>query len=289
MRSSSPQALALSAWWSAAVRARESRRPDRLFDDPWAIHLIGQQMAEEFDRAIAQQDSRTADLVAINTRFFDDFLLRVTNTDGVRQVVVLASGLDTRAFRLPWPALTKVFELDQSAVVAYMDARTALFDVAPNCTRRAVAVDLNHPWADVLCRSGFDPAQPSAWLLEGFIYFLAEPAVRNVLQTITRLSARGSWLGVDVVNSEMLVSPSTRHWSDGMAAVGAPWLFTSNQPEDLLAEFGWSGSAIQPGEPGADFGRSYSAVPRSQLQAPRSFLMIATLSASHSPRTTSLA
>jgi len=284
MPSSSPQALALSAWWSAAVRARESRRSDRLFDDPWAIHLIGSQMAEEFDRAIVQQGPGTADLVAINTRFFDNFLLRVTSTYGIRQVILLASGLDTRALRLPWPPLTQVFELDQPAVVAYMNARVALFDVKPSCTRRSVAVDLNHSWTDALCRSGFDPAQPSAWLLEGFIYFLVEPVVRNLLQGITDLSARGSWLGVDVVNGDMLVSRSTRHWSDGMAALGAPWLFTSDEPEAVLAEFGWSASAVQPREPSADFGRAYPVVPRSQTGIPRSFLTTATLLASNSPR-----
>jgi methyltransferase (TIGR00027 family) len=269
-------ALAMTAWWTAAARARESQRCDRLFDDPWATILVGLQGVEEFDRAITAHGAGTADLHAVITRFFDDFLLRVTGTGAVQQVIVVASGLDTRAFRLPWPPQTRLFELEQPQVIAYKDSRFSLIGATPRCERHAIGVNLNEPWADSLCRAGFHQSQRSVWLLEGFLYFLAEPAVLDLLGVITGLAAPGSWLGLDVVNGDMLTSPSTRHWNERMAAVGAPWLFTSDEPEAVLAEFGWSATVVQPGEKEADFGRSpYPLSRRGTPGVPQSFLVTA--------------
>ena len=87
-----------TAHWTAAVRAKESERPDRLFDDPWAAALAG-------EAGMAWLEPRTPDSLApivLRTRYFDDFLQRITRQSGIRQVVLLAAGLDTRAFRLSW-------------------------------------------------------------------------------------------------------------------------------------------------------------------------------------------
>jgi methyltransferase (TIGR00027 family) len=271
---SSLDALALSAWWTAAARAQETRRSDRLFEDPWATILAGERSVDDFDCAIKHTGSGTADLHAITTRFFDDFLLRVTGVCGIRQVVLVAAGLDARAFRLTWPPQTRLFELDQPHVIAYKDGRFSLISAVPRCARHTVGVNLKEPWTDLLCRLGFDPDQRSVWLLEGFIYFLSETAVRNLFAAITTLAAPGSYLGVDLINGDMLTSPSTRHWNERMSAVGAPWLFTSDEPEAFLAEFGWSAIVVEPGENGADFGRSpYPVAPRTRFGIPRSFLV----------------
>jgi methyltransferase (TIGR00027 family) len=281
----------MTAWWTAAARARESRRPDRLFDDPWAAVLAGRQTVDAFDRTLADLGPGTGDLYAVITRFFDDFLLRATGAGGIGQVVLVAAGLDARAFRLPWPPRTRLFELDQPRVVSYKNCLLSLAGAAPGCVRHAVEVDLGEPWTDALCRAGFDPAERSVWLLEGFLYFLAEPAVRALLETMTGLAAPGSRLGADIVNGAMLTAPSTRHWSDRMAAAGAPWLFTSDEPEAVLADFGWSATVVQPGEDGAGFGRFPDpGAHRSASGVPRSFLVTATrinptpfIPACHSP------
>ena len=102
--------LAMTAWWTALS---ETQRYDRLFDDPWAAILVGPQAVDEFNRAITEHGTGTGDLHAIITRFFDDFLLRVTGTYGIQQVVLVGAGLDARAFRLLWPPQTRLFELDQ--------------------------------------------------------------------------------------------------------------------------------------------------------------------------------
>jgi methyltransferase (TIGR00027 family) len=270
--------LALSAWWTAGARAFESRRSERLFDDPWAALLIGQRYeASLSEQRLSRAEIGAIDLYAVVTRFFDDFLLRVATDCGVRQVVLVASGLDTRAFRLTWPPCTELFELEQPALLTYKDVQLAYSGVAANCVRHAVSVDLTGPWEDSLRAASFDPSIPSVWLLEGFLYFLAEPAVLDLLAAITELAAPSSWIGFDMVNKGMLVSPDTRHWIEGMAVSGAPWLFSCDEPESLLARFGWSAHAIEPGEGAAGYGRApYRLEGRSQRDTPRSLLVTAT-------------
>jgi methyltransferase (TIGR00027 family) len=269
--------LAITAWWTAAARAHESQRGDRLFEDPWASLLAGPHALSEFDKAVADDGGGTEDLHAVTTRFFDDFLLRVTHTLEVQQVVLAASGLDARAFRLAWPPHTRLFELDQPHVIAYKNCRFSLAGATPACVRETVGVNLNGDWIDSLCRAGFEPAQRSVWLVEQSLCFFDEPAVLHLFDAMARLAAPGSWAGFDVVNGDTLTSPSTRHWNERMAAAGAPWLFTSDEPEALVARFGWSAAVVQPGEHGADFGRyRFPASPRSVPGAPRSFLVTAT-------------
>jgi methyltransferase (TIGR00027 family) len=170
-----------------------------------------------------------------------------------------------------------LFELELPQIIAYKDSRLSHFGATPVCERHTIGVNLKEPWRDSLCGAGFDPSQPSVWLLEGFLYFLPEPAVMELFAAIAGLADPGSWLGLDVVNGDMLTSPLTRHWNERMAAVGAPWLFTSDNPKALLAEFGWSALVVQPGEKEADFGRfPYPVTPATNPGGPRSFLITAT-------------
>jgi methyltransferase (TIGR00027 family) len=268
--------LASTGWWTAAARARESQRSDRLFNDAWAAILVGLHTLDEFNRAMEEYGTGTGDLHAVVTRFFDDFLMRVTSTHGVRQVVLVASGLDSRALRLPWSPKTRLFELDQPRVVAYKDSKFSLVGATPGCERHVIGVDLNEPWTDSLCEVGFVSSERSVWLLEGFLYFLAESAVMGLLDAIARLAAPGSWLALDVVNGDMLTCPSTRHWNERMSAAGMPWLFTSEHPEALLGKFGWTTEVVQAGEEGANFGRLPQPPPRCTAGVPRCFLVTAT-------------
>jgi methyltransferase (TIGR00027 family) len=111
------QLLASTARWTAAVRALESAREDRLFDDPWAAALAG----EEGAAWIEQRPADSVTPIILRTRFFDDLLQRMTCQVALRQVVLLAAGLDTRGFRLPWPEGTRLFELDQPSVLGYKE------------------------------------------------------------------------------------------------------------------------------------------------------------------------
>lgn len=245
--------LGATARWTAIARALESNRADRLFSDPWAAALAGSDGPEWLEQQSASAFN-TAPMV-IRTRYFDEFLSSIAAADGIRQFVILAAGLDTRAYRLDWPAATRIFEIDQPAVTAYKDQVLAAAKAKPACTRISLAADLTQPWQAALVSSGFDPRQPSGWLLEGFLYYLPDEAIQKVLQTISELSATGSRLGFDIVNSATFSSPITKAWVEMQAQQGAPWVGSLDDPEAVLSALGWQAQLTQPGAEDANYGR----------------------------------
>jgi methyltransferase (TIGR00027 family) len=188
------------------VRALESRRADRLFDDPWAAALAG----KEGEAWMAQRSPESVIPIVLRTRFFDDFLQCIGVEHGIRQIVLMAAGLDTRAFRLQWPAQTRLFELDLPAVMAHKEAILREHGAQPGCARQSIGVDLADPWAAALIEAGYDAQQPSGWLLEGFLFYLPAATLTQLLDEVDALAARGSWLGFDIINGVMLTSPLTQ-------------------------------------------------------------------------------
>jgi len=264
--------LGSTARWSAGVRARESLREDRLFNDPWAAALAGVE-GQEWAEYRSGDDGVS---IAIRTRFFDDFLQRVTGEHAIRQVVLMAAGLDTRAFRLSWPEKTRFFELDQPQVLQYKEQILRSAGAQPACERHAIEVDLTGPWTETLITAGFDPHQPSAWLLEGFLHYLTNENIARMLNEITSLAAPGSWIGFDIINSAMLTSPWTRQWVETLADSGVPWIGTMDDPEDFLAKRGWKATLTLAGEKEANYGRwPYPVIPRTIPDMPRSWFVTA--------------
>lgn len=252
-----PEPLHATARWTAAVRAGERARPDRLVDDPWAELLAG----PEGMAWLAGRSPASVLPIVIRTRYFDDWLRRVVIGGPVRQVVLLAAGLDTRAFRMPWPAGTTVFEIDRADV---LDAKAIALDAAwtaPAAERRMVPADLGGPFADDLAECGFEPSEPAAFLAEGVSFYLAIEAIRHCLGEVSRIAARGSQLGFDCVNAAVLTSPLTRAWIELQAAAGAPWVGALDDPAGTVAALGWTPTLVQPGEPGANHGRWTLPVP----------------------------
>ncbi|HEY4036910.1 MAG TPA: SAM-dependent methyltransferase [Ktedonobacteraceae bacterium] len=274
---SGKEALAATACWTAAMRANESDHVDSLFHDPWANLLAGQVGRDWVDH-ISTKLGRAHEIgLVVRTKFFDDFLLRATTEHLVRQVVTVAAGMDTRGFRLAWPAQTRLFELDQPELLAHKEQLLSSVGAFPTCWRQTIGVDLRDSWSDTLCQAGFDPLQHSVWLLEGVLPYLPEPSVLHLLDVVTTLSASGSWLGFNVVNHEALTSPWARPWIEFLKKLDAPWLSTMDEPEIVLAERGWTATVVQSGEESANFGRwPYPVVPRSVLGYPRSLFAIAT-------------
>ncbi len=250
-RECSNHMLAATACWTAAVRAKESRREDRLFNDPWAQALAGEQGASW----IAQRPEDSTITMALRTRYFDDFLEQISGSAEIGQFVLLAAGLDTRAFRLHWPASVCVFEMDQPAVLDYKETVLQSLGATAVCERRIIRKDLSGPWKEALLESGFDPARPSCFLLEGFLFYLSSETATEILDTTTLLSAPGSRLGFDVMNSAMLTSPYTKAWVDMQAQSGAPWIGTMDDPESFLASRGWVAALTQAGQPETNHGR----------------------------------
>ena len=243
--------IGMTAYWTAGVRGQESERDDRLFDDPWARTLAGEVGASWLDQRLT---GSTLPLV-IRTRFFDDFLQRTAERNELRQMVLVAAGLDTRAYRLHWPQGMRIYELDQAAVLEYKTQVLQAVGAQPACSRQALAVDLTGAWSETLLCAGFDPQRPGGWLLEGLLFYLSNPQLTGLLEAISGLAAPGSWLGCDVINSTVLNSSYTRPWIEMQAQAGAPWIGTLDDPKSFLGALGWQVSLSQAGASDANYGR----------------------------------
>jgi methyltransferase (TIGR00027 family) len=195
----------------AAARAAETDRDNPLIRDPYAKDLVAgagtgiweTMLDGEFIAKVGDADPEVAAIVehmsayqAVRTHFFDAYFTDAAAA-GIRQIVILASGLDSRAYRLQWPAGTTVYEIDQPKVLEYKAA--TLDDVSPTAVRRAVAMDLRYDWPKALCDAGFDPTLPTAWLAEGLLMYLPADAQDRLFENISELSAPGSRISAETV------------------------------------------------------------------------------------------
>jgi methyltransferase (TIGR00027 family) len=256
----------------AAIRARESTRDDRLFTDPFAGKLAGESGQRILDAALATSGERSTMQIVVRTRFWDDALLQAASS--CRQVVLVAAGMDARAYRLDWPAGTTVFELDQPSVIATKNALLA--DDTPRCGRVPIGVDLADDWPEALCGAGFDVTGPAVWLAEGLLQYLDEQAVHRLFERIDALSAPGSVLCYDVVGKSLLQAPFMAQLLKSMADNGAPWLFGTDDPAELVRDRGWSAAVTDAAEPGNRWNRWYAPVtPADVPNAPRGYFVVA--------------
>ena len=214
----------------ARIRAAESRRPDALFRDPYAAAFV---RAAGATRASGEPNPNRDTLirqVTRRTRYYDDQLLAAT--PACRQVVLLAAGLDTRAYRLPWPDGVHLYELDLPPVLAFKQRVLDDLDARPRCERTTVATDLTADWSAALTTAGLDPAQPTAWLAEGFLIYLTAGQAAHVLTTATALSAAGSRLCCERGGAPGIVPSDTGAVALFRGGLGAA-------TPDWLADRGW--------------------------------------------------
>ena len=199
----------------AAARATETDSSDPLIRDPYAKLLVSEAgtgvwetmldgsviaKVESIDPEAAAVFQHMRSYQAVRTHFFDAHFSAAVAA-GIRQVVILASGLDSRAYRLDWPAGTTVYEIDQPKVLAYKTATLAEHGATPSADRREVPIDLRQDWPAALRGEGFDPQAPTAWLAEGLLMYLPGEAQDRLFAQITELSPRGSRLAVETAAS----------------------------------------------------------------------------------------
>jgi methyltransferase (TIGR00027 family) len=173
---------------------------------------------------------RMKDNMAARTKFFDEFFLTATGggnpaeaaaSGDIRQAVILAAGLDARAYRLPWPAGTVVYEIDQPDVIAFKTTTLAGFGAEPTADRRTVAIDLRQDWPTALREAGFDPDRPTAWIAEGLLGYLPPDAQDRLLDNITALSTVGSRFATEsIAGRDDLDEDAIK---ERMKAVSARW------------------------------------------------------------------
>ncbi|HJT94265.1 MAG TPA: class I SAM-dependent methyltransferase [Mycobacterium sp.] len=200
----------------AAARAGETERDDPLIRDPYAKILVAGagtgvwefMLDDEFVAKLANADAEAAAIFdhmgsyqAVRTHFFDEFFANAAAA-GIRQIVILASGLDSRAYRVQWPAGTVVYEIDQPKVLEYKSARLSEHGVAPSALRREVPIDLRLDWPNALREAGFDASVPTAWLAEGLLMYLPADAQDRLFEQITGLSAAGSRIAAETMGTQ---------------------------------------------------------------------------------------
>jgi methyltransferase (TIGR00027 family) len=194
-----------TALFVAAARALEVQKPHPAAVDPYAevfCRAVGGEWADLLDGRAPEHPLKTefgnyfVDFQAVRTRYFDTYF-EAAAAVGVRQMVLLAAGLDSRGYRLPWPDGTVVFELDQPRVLEFKREALAAHGDAPTAERREVAVDLRNDWPQALRDSGFDPSKPSAFIAEGLLIYLPATAQRQLFAGIDSLAAPGSHLALE--------------------------------------------------------------------------------------------
>jgi len=260
----------------AAGRALAGREPDALIDDPFAEALVRAVGVDFFvkllDGRIAVDGDDDAGLqmlvgvMAVRTRFFDDFFLTAAGATGdVRQAVILASGLDSRPYRLPWAPGTVVFEVDQPEVIQFKTGALAELGAEPTCERRAVAVDLRDDWPAALRAHGFDASAPTAWSAEGLLVYLPPEAQDLLFDNITALSAPGSSLATEYhPDAGARISSGSQRLSEQWRSQGLdlnlPDLFYGGERApvvDYLRAAGWRVDARSRPDMFAHYGRPF--------------------------------
>ena len=283
--------LGLTAILVAAARAAESAAGDRLFDDPFASAFVA--AASAASPAIAEAVARGAgdeainqarrDAVAVRTRFCDDYLLAATR-GGCRQVVLLAAGLDARAFRLAWPDGVRLWELDTPELFAFKEPALAALGATPRCERAVVPVDLREDWPHTLRDAGFNPDQPTAWLIEGLIMYLAEDERDRLLDRMGGLSAMGSRLALDhrggFLSTPRVTSaddPTGERAAARFAALAAAAASDRSltEPEAWLGAHGWRATVEETGVALARYGRVVPSLQAASAGAPRGWMATA--------------
>jgi methyltransferase (TIGR00027 family) len=266
--------VGVTATMVAAARAVASRADRPLIDDPFAeplVRAVGVDLLTRLATGEVNPDdlndvhdgaagsagamSRMADNMAVRTKFFDEFFLGATQA-GIEQVVILASGLDSRAYRLAWPAGTVVYEVDQPQVIEFKSRTLAELGAAPTTERRVVAVDLRDDWPAALRAAGFDPTQPTAWSAEGLLGYLPPEVQDRLLDTITELSAPGSRLATESAPNpepgdedklkERMQRISERWRSHGfeLDMAGLVYFGDRNEAAPYLSDRGWALNGI---------------------------------------------
>ncbi|HWF28758.1 MAG TPA: class I SAM-dependent methyltransferase [Mycobacterium sp.] len=212
------ESVGATALGVAAARAAETESENPLISDPFArvfLNAAGDGMwnwfaAPELPAEIAEAEPdlqprmlRMVDYMAARTSFFDQFFLDAARS-GVHQLVILAAGLDSRAWRLPWPDGVTVYELDQPRVLEFKSTTLRESGARPTCQLVHVPVDLRHDWPAALQEAGFDAEAPSAWSAEGLLPFLPAVAQELLFERVDALSARGSRMAVEAPGPDFL-------------------------------------------------------------------------------------
>jgi methyltransferase (TIGR00027 family) len=271
----------------AAARAIASTQSNATINDPFAAPLVRAVGLDFFTRLVdgevglpdtadgGERDLQLeTDSIAVRTRFFDDFFLNAAR-DGVQQSVILAAGLDARAYRLAWPPTSVVYEVDQPRVVDFKTTAMSNLGATPTAERRTVSIDLRDDWPAALREAGFDATQPTSWTAEGLLMYLPPEAQDRLFDNITALSAPGSRLATEYHGHDPDTTMTERaqefndRWAKAGCDIDLSGLFFEGERSnvvDYLTAQGWHVSSRPRRELFADYGLVFPEDETSQLR-----------------------
>jgi methyltransferase (TIGR00027 family) len=242
-----PQAPSRTARAAATHRAaHQILEQGRIFADPLAVRILGEEVADIAAAAAADPSRRGMRLfIAARTRFAED-ALALAVAQGARQLVVLGAGLDTYAYRNPFGAALRVFEVDHPATQAWKRARLAEAGIAVPDSLVFAPVDFESVGlAQGLAAAGFDEAVPSFFTWLGVVPYLTEAAVFVTLRYVGGLPG-GAATVFDYADPPETLSPEQRAAHDARAArvagIGEAWLsyFDAATLHRRLLEYGFT-------------------------------------------------
>src|SRR3990167_4805924 len=262
--------VSYTAQWTAAARALESERSDPLFDDHLARPLAapyGFELLEKYGGGGLQE------FVALRTQYFDEAIAQATFQGQIRQIIIVAAGMDARAYRLSWPENSIVYEVDYAELHAEKQQRLLQLQAMSKVDRRIVVADLNSEWLSKLSGAGFDNTQPTLWVVESLLFFLSDDQVKKLFKGFTSVSCAGSKLIVDVLSKDLLNYVGTQPFLHSLREAGIPWTFGTNDPANYFGALGWDLTDLkEPGEAGAGAERwPYPVFPRDCPNIPRNW------------------
>jgi len=215
----------------------------RILDDPIAVPLIGSAYARDLERASHKVARDFRAFMAVRSRYVEDQLAEAVSK-GVKQYVVLGAGMDTFAYRNPFPSL-KVFEVDFPATQAWKRAMLDQAAIAVPETVTFVPLDFEHKTlAAGLAEAGFLSSAPAFFGWLGVVPYLTLAAFRATLETIAQLPA-GSAVSFDYAVAPETLSKVGRTAFDALAgrvaAAGEPFqlFFTPETMESELRRAGF--------------------------------------------------
>lgn len=238
--------IAKTSLLTAAMRAVESSRSEkdgRLFFDPFAESLAGEEGMALMRKAVSEVGDQPA--IAVRTAYMDEKVLSAFEA-GAQQVVMLAAGMDTRAYRLDFPQGVHLFEIDQTNVLEYK--KKVLKNQKPRCNRVEVPADLRFDWVKQLQEAGFEKSKKTLWMVEGLLMYLSANQVQDLFHKINSLARPGDRMLFDILGRSLLEAPHMQKQLQFLSEMGAPWQFGENDPEQMMKDLGWKAICTQPGE-----------------------------------------
>jgi methyltransferase (TIGR00027 family) len=267
-----PSGIGLTAMVMSLLRNHESRRADALFHEPFGeVVLSALADTQEMDKLTSalgapsasslpdKLDSAEFAYFSVRTRYIDDHLIAAMR-GGIRQVVSLAAGLDGRAMRLNCPPGTYWYELDLPDVTTFKNTLLEQSTLQPTCIRYGITADVTADWHSPLLAGGFDPTQPTVWLIEGLLYYLAAEVCDQLLASVTSLSVAGSELICEDMGTARGGTPE-ESVLDVPKSLGASFVSTRDDLSQWLAGHGWQATVHAGSDPTIGYNRHVPETP----------------------------